>query len=214
MYHLLVFKRRRNSLRWLFHLNFTFVSSFDLPSTSRRLLDTELHCKDGLVMASSHVLALNSVVFEKMLFSTVQMEESKTNTVHLDDVLMVDVEFLLKFYEFRVEGVVDYFNQLETARLMSLISITHLYEFKAALGVLCKKLVKLIPVPSPTDLQYSDKLQLEIALKSWSVNCRLPNLYETFVNSLRQYPLSDETVRMFSTAHRNYVEELIRKQRS
>ena len=137
--------------------------SSDIP---RRLLDIELHCKDGTLMASSYLLAANSVVFEKMLFSAVQMEESKTNIVHLDDVLLIDMDLLLKFYEYRMRGVADNFNQLEIGSVVSLISIAHRYEFTGALEALCNRLVTVVSLPTSAKLQYADTLQLAIVLES------------------------------------------------
>ena len=174
-------------------------------STPRCLLDIELCCKDGVVMASSHLLASNSVVFEKMLFSVVQMEESKTNIVHIDDVSMADMVLLLNFYEFRVLGVVDYFNKLEAVRLVYLISISHRYEFTGALGVLCDCLAKAISVPTSAELQFADTLHLESVLRGWSVNCKSPKFYYTFVNGLGKFPLSEATLRIFSKANMDSV---------
>lgn len=179
------------------------------PALSRRLRDIEIHCKDGLVMASSQVLALNSIVFEKLLFSVIPMEESKTNIVHLDDVLMADMDLLLKFYEFRVESVADYFGQLETGSVMSLISIAHRYEFTGALGVLCDRLTKVIPVPTSAELQFADTLLLESVLKSWSRNCSSLSFYQSFVEGLADFPLSKPTLLIFSAANRDYTERMM-----
>ena len=86
------------------------MDASEIPSTAssapRRLLDIELHCKDGVLLASSQVLGLNSTVFEKMLFSVVQMLESKTSIILLDDVKKADMELILKFYVPRQ----DYYN--------------------------------------------------------------------------------------------------------
>ena len=125
-------------------------------------------------MASSHFLAAHSVVFDKMLFSAVQMEESTTNVVHLDDVLMADFDLLLKFHEFRLNSSSEYFSQLEIAHVMSLISISHRFEFTEALFVLSNRFSSLVSVPTSSDLQFADRLELLDVLAKWSTNCTSP----------------------------------------
>lgn len=157
-------------------------------------------------MASSHFLAMNSVVFEKMLFSVVQMEESKTNVVHMDDVLLADIDQLLKFYEFRLEHPRKFFSQLDAVRCVSIISLAHRFEFTAALTLLCDRLSKVIYVPTLAEIQFADRLNLKNVLVKWSSNCRSSSFFHAFVKGLVDSQLSLDTVDLFSSAHRDIFE--------
>ena len=187
-------------LSWIYKysLDNGVVATTSLSNTAiaRRLLDIELHCKDGLVMASAQHLGASSVVFEKMLFSAVKMEESRTSIIHLDDVLMDDMELLLKFCYFHRDysSLVHYLSKDST---ISTISIAHRFEFTDALEILCDHLVEEFSEPLPADIQFADRLNLENVLVQWSQSLDSPKLYAQFVLGLVEYPLSAETVKLF-----------------
>ena len=106
-------------------------------NTPRRLLDIELRCKDGLVMAPSQYLAMNSVVFEKMLFSNVKMLESITSVILLDDVLIADMQLLLKFCQVQPNYQL-LVNDLSKESTLSAIAVAHRFEFNYALTMLMR----------------------------------------------------------------------------
>ena len=169
-------------------------------SAPRSLLDIELHCKDGVLMASSQILGSNSSVFEKMLFSVVQMVESKTSIIRFDDVLVAEMEFILKYYvpQRDYHTIV---NGLSKESTMSAIAFAHRLDFAFALGFLCDHLLIEIPQPTPEELQFADRLNLHSVLLKWSLLCELPHYFHQFVRGLADFPLTKETTALFSDAH-------------
>ena len=168
-------------------------------STPRRLLDIELHCKDGIVSASSHSLAVHSVVFEKMLFSVVQMEESKTSIIRLDDVTLAEMELLLKFCRFRL----DYKSLVENLSkefTISIIRVAHRFEFIDALNILCVRLLEVIPLPSAAEIQFADRFELLSVLAKWSVICATAAHHAVFMMGLVEFPISAIAMKLFVDA--------------
>ena len=195
---------------YLYELEF-FIDSLDEVVLSdaipRRLLDIVIKCQDGVVMASSHFLAANSIVFEKMLFSAVQMEESITNIVHLDNVLMAEMDLLVKFYQVRLDSRF-FFDKLTHAEIVPIISIAHRFEFTVALKALSLRLVEVINVPTSAQIQFADQLDLLYVLENWSINCISAKFYLAFVTGLAEFPLSVATVHLFATAHHDATERM------
>ena len=168
-------------------------------STPRRLLDIELRCKDGLVMAPSQYLAMNSVVFEKMLFSNVQMLESITSVILLEDVLIADMQLLLKFCQVQ-PNYQRLVNELSKESTLSAISVAHRFEFTYALTMLCDRLVEVILRPTPAELQFVDMLGLQTVLQKWSQLSASPRYQLKFLAGLADFPLSAKTVQLFAQA--------------
>ena len=177
----------------------------EIPSAASsapwRLLDIELHCKDGVLMASASVLGLNSTVFEKMLFSVVQMIESKSSIIRLDDVLKAEMELILKFYGVPQRDYYSIVSGLSKESTFSIISVAHRLDFAFALGFLCDHLLNVIPKPTPSELQFSDRLNLHAVLLKWSQLSESPQYYRQFVDGLVKSSLSEETTSLFSTVH-------------
>ena len=172
-----------------------------------------------LILISSNDVALTVFKFEaclpiytkcfefSSLFSAVQMEESKTNIVHLDDVLIADMDQLLKFYQVRKDSR-DFFTDLNAENVQSTILLAHRFDFTIALDVLSSRLLQIISVPSPAELQFADRLDLAELLTKWSVNCQSSQFYHTFVRGLGNFPLSTKTLDLFSDKQRDAVEIL------
>ena len=180
----------------------------EFVTTPRRLRDIALHCQDGIIMVASQVLAMNSVVFEKMLFSTVQMEESITSIVRLDDVKMADMEIMIQFCTFH-KNYMTIVNSLTKESTLSAIAVAHQFEFHEALEFLCRQLLKVIPQPSPAELQFADRRDLQIVLSKWSRLCLLPHFQQQFIVGLVDFPLSIETLKLFAAV--NYTDQMIPK---
>lgn len=166
----------------------------------RRLLDIELHCKDGVIMSSAHALGTNSVVFEKMLFSAVQMEESKTAIIRLDDVAVADMHVLLCFCRFhRNYDLIA--KVLLKEELFRIIAIAHRYAFVNALDVLCDRLYEIVNEPTSAELQFADRLDLCSLLMKWSQCIAMPLYHRDFVIGLAEFPLSIQTTQLFANAN-------------
>ena len=184
-----------------------FYSSLDFyeippaaSSAPRSLLDIELHCKDGVLMASSHILGSNSTVFEKMLFSVVRMVESRTSIIRLDDVKKAEMELILKLYVHR-RDYSPIVSGLSKESTISIIAFAHRLDFAFALEILCDHLLIVIPQPTSEELQFADRLNLHSVLLKWSQLCESPQYYRQFVDGLVKFPLSEETMSLFSTVH-------------
>ena len=142
----------------------------------------------------------------RMLFTeaTQQMEEAKTNIVHLDDVTMANMSLLIQFCLSR-EPPVDLLAELSEDRVFECISIAHRYEFTFALKNIVDRLIQLIPIPTSSQLQFADRLELSPVLKQWSANCESMKYYDQFVRSLAECPVSDTTIALFSDVHVKHI---------
>lgn len=171
-----------------------------LLSNARAILDIELNCLDGVLHASSHILAANSVVFEKMLFAAVQMQEAKTRRVSITDVIMSDIELLLQF----CRPQMDYPSLLKSTTvntILSVITVAHRFEFEFALPLLCKRLIQLVPLPTALQIQFADRYELVTVLHQWAVSCAHPMRHRTFISELPSYPLAAATASLFLNEH-------------
>ena len=163
-------------------------------------LDIELRCKDGSVEASAHNLSANSVVFDRMLFSAMPMAESRTNIVHLDDILMADMELMIKFCQTN-ECYSDLVKDLMRDSVFSAIAVAHRFEFTLALKFLCARYVEIVPVPTPQQLQIADRMELKSVIDFWSLCCKSSSFYHKFVKSLLECPISAATLLLFTDVH-------------
>lgn len=166
----------------------------------RTMLDIELHCADGLVLASSQTLGQNSRVFEKMLFARVQMSESITSQIRLDDVRIQSMELLLKFCKFH-RNYPSLLSGMSIEAIMLAISIAHRFEFVNAQEIMCDRLVELVPEPSPVQLQFADRFDLHSVLRQWARLCESAPFQHKFTANLAAYPLSKESLKIFADAH-------------
>lgn len=165
-----------------------------------QLLDIVIYCLGGILRASSQILATNSVVFEKMLFSLVQMQEAKTSIVYLADVAFADMELLLKF----CLPHQSYSTLLETTTvdtIMSVITVAHRFEFEFALPFLCKRLLELVEMPTATQIQFVERYELDMVLSLWAVKCASPSRHHKFIIELAEHPLDPATVKLFADKH-------------
>lgn len=170
----------------------------------RVMLDIELRCKDGSFQASSVYLATNSVVFHRMFFSEMPMAESLTNIVHLDDILMADMELMIKFCQVN-KHYEDLAKDLSKESTLSSIHVAHRFEFTLALEILSLRYAEVVPVPTPQDLQFADRLELNYILNRWSLNCESSAYFYSFVVQLADFPLSSNTLKLFADVHQSYI---------
>ena len=183
------------------------ISNVSLPQ-KRSLLDIELLCKDGSIRGSSHLLGLNSVVFDRMLFSETAMLESKSNIVHLDDIYMADMDLMLSICK-NTANAANLTAELSEDRVFEYLRLAHRFEFLISLSALCTRLLQLITVPNAIQLQFADRLELTVVLEKWSLNCKSMLYYHQFVNQLVEYPMSATTVGLFSNKHLEAMHTLI-----
>ena len=146
------------------------------------------------------MLSASSVVFDRMLFSAMPMAESRTNIVHLDDVLMADMELMIKFCQVN-KCYPDLVKDLSRDATFSAISVAHRFEFSLALELLCVRFAELVPVPTPHELQFADRLELQSVIDIWSMCCKLSSFYCKFVKSLLEFPVSATTLSLFTDVH-------------
>ena len=176
------------------------IPSFSITSTSRSMDDIQLLFRDGAMKTSSHLMASYSIVFENMLFSVVQMEESKTGIIHLDDVLQSDMELLLKLCRLH-RNPLFILVKASLKWIVSTIEIAHWYEFTYALEILNEKLLELVPNPTAAQLQFADRFDLQSVLANWSCLCASQSFYCRFVIELIDFPLSKATEKLFANRH-------------
>ena len=160
-------------------------------TTTRSMNDLELRCKDGVIKTSSHLLAQNSDVFDRMLFpaATSQlMEEAKTMIVSLDDVAKDDMALIIQFCHPH-ENPANLVAQLLENSVVACIRISHRYQFLFALRYLCERLVQLIPSPSAEQIQFADLMALSSVVDKWSRNCVSLQFYTEFVQNLAKFPV-------------------------
>ena len=98
--------------------------------------------------------------------------------------------------------------ELSEDRLFECISIAHRYEFTFALKHLCDRLIQLIPMPTSSQLQFADRLELSPVLKEWSANCESVQYYYQFARSLAECPVSAATIALFSDVHLKHITRL------
>ena len=167
-----------------------------------------MRCKDGSVEASAHILSANSVVFDRMLFSAMPMAESRTSIVHLDDIWMADMELMIKFCQVN-ECYQDLVKDLSRDATVSAISVAHRFEFSLALKLLCVRFAELVPVPTPEDLQFADRLELKSVLDVWSLCCKSSPFFYSFVKSLLEFPISAATLLWFTNVHATSIDMMM-----
>ena len=160
------------------------------------LLDVILKCQDGDIKASSHFLVHNSSVFSILLFSNHPFLDSVSREVLLNNVLVSDMSTLLKLLDIRQTSC-SLLQTYTIDSIQSLVAIAHMYDFRFVLPLLLEKLSFLRPTPKA--LQFAEQLGLHSVLSKWSGLAECPLFFHDFVVGLVLYPLSDETVRAFST---------------
>ena len=186
--------------------NMDETKTLDSISPPRHLLDIELRCRDGIVQASSQTLGFNSVVFEKMLFALVQMEESRTSVVHLDDIAKFDMELMIQFCKFHAHPD-NLIVNLNIDRLLSSLAVAHRFEFTNAVNALSRQLIRIVPVPTSAQIQFVDRLELNTVITAWSaiLTCTNEDFNYMFLSGLADFPLSAPTLAIFAEALRESI---------
>ena len=116
------------------------------------LLDIEIRCSDGSMQASSQLLAVHSVVFERMLFASTAMSERLSGVVNIDDATVADITLIIKLY-MPLEDHVKMLGFTSRDGIFQLMRVVHSLEFAYALRLIIKRLLDLAPVPTAQELQ-------------------------------------------------------------